>query len=100
MFIDDAELVTEISFFFVQIRGWKAWEEETSSHGYEFANGMMSNDVFNCVSSSSVEFLILLTSVVYHFTLKCCYMQSHANIENLLCPQIPQDSALHMKHHL
>ncbi|KAL5143101.1 MLO-like protein 8 [Glycine soja] len=26
------------------IRGWKAWEAETSSHGYEFANGMMSND--------------------------------------------------------
>jgi len=55
VFIDE-ELVTEFSFSFVQIRGWKAWEEETSSHGYEFANGMMSNDVFNCFSSS-VEFL-------------------------------------------
>lgn len=60
VFIDDEELVTEFSFSFVQIRGWKAWEEETSSHGYEFANGMMSNDIFNSFSSSSVEFLNLL----------------------------------------
>ncbi|KAG5080661.1 hypothetical protein JHK86_004726 [Glycine max] len=29
----------------LKIRGWKAWEAETSSHGYEFANGMMSDDV-------------------------------------------------------
>ncbi|CAJ1930696.1 unnamed protein product [Sphenostylis stenocarpa] len=27
-----------------EIRGWKAWEEETSTHNYEFANGMGSNN--------------------------------------------------------
>ncbi|KAK7386562.1 hypothetical protein VNO78_26895 [Psophocarpus tetragonolobus] len=32
----------------LKIRGWKAWEAETSSHGYKFANGMMPNDVLNC----------------------------------------------------
>lgn len=25
---------------FLQIRGWKEWEEETLTHGYEFANGI------------------------------------------------------------
>lgn len=53
MFIDKEEWVTYYSEknSFVQIRGWKAWEAETSSHGYEFANGMMCNDIFNCFSS-------------------------------------------------
>jgi len=66
VFIDE-ELVTEFSFSFVQIRGWKAWEEETSSHGYEFANGRMSNDVFNCFSSFSLEFLNFTDDIPFYF---------------------------------
>lgn len=31
--------------FFAQIRGWKEWERETTSHDYEFSNGMSTNDV-------------------------------------------------------
>lgn len=27
--------------FVLQIRGWKQWEQETSTHYYEFSNGML-----------------------------------------------------------
>ena len=67
----------------MQIRGWKAWEAETSSHGYEFANGMMSDDVFNCFTSLSVKItssLILLISIPIYFemllhTISCQYWE-------------------------
>ncbi|KAJ1403833.1 Mlo-related protein [Sesbania bispinosa] len=45
----------------LKIRGWKAWEEETSSHGYEFANGMSSSNVhtwlleLNSISKSIIK---------------------------------------------
>lgn len=83
------------SFSFLQIRGWKAWEEETSSHGYEFANGMSSNSQL-CVRfsfysvklpSHSVllfEILLLLhgTSCLYWaftiFVCRCCKIQAHS----------------------
>ena len=29
----------------MQIRGWKQWEEETSTHDYEFSNGTLLNDI-------------------------------------------------------
>lgn len=37
---------TSFRVFFLQIRGWKAWEVETSTHDYVFANGMSSNNLF------------------------------------------------------
>lgn len=47
----------------MQIRGWKKWEEETSSHGYEFSNGMSSSyDVKNKDS----YFLVIAINLYVH----------------------------------
>ncbi|RDY04115.1 MLO-like protein 10, partial [Mucuna pruriens] len=47
----------------LKIRGWKAWEAETSTHDYEFTHGMSSNNVY-------VFLLLALNYGFFSFTCK------------------------------
>jgi len=50
-------IVPNLIVFFLQIHASKAWEAETSTHNYEFANGMGLNNVYFLLPSVKLLFL-------------------------------------------
>ncbi|KAJ7953243.1 MLO-like protein [Quillaja saponaria] len=55
----------------LKIRGWKEWEHETSSHGSEFSNGIMSHD------AHKIHFLYIIQG--FRLTHETSFVRAHTS---------------------